>query len=82
MMSKVEISRDEIEKIVSKIKRYFADELEQDIGAFEAEFLINFFEKEIGPYFYNKGLSDAHTVFSEKTEEISYLLQELEKPID
>ncbi len=79
-MSDIKFSRPELELIVSKVKHYFSDELDQEIGAFEAEFLIDFFAKEIGPYFYNRGLSDAHTLLTEKTEEIGYLLQELEKP--
>ncbi|MBQ24276.1 MAG: hypothetical protein CL546_04995 [Alcanivorax sp.] len=29
--------------------------LQQDIGGFEAEFLIDFFAKELGPHFYNLG---------------------------
>ena len=37
--------------------------------------------KEIGPYFYNRGLSDAHTLFTEKSDELSYLIQELEEPL-
>ena len=53
--------------------------MDQDIGAFEAEFLIEFIAKEIGPYFYNKGIADAHALFSEKADEIGYLVQELEK---
>ena len=77
-MSEIKFSREETDLIVSKVKKYFDSELDQEIGAFEAEFLIDFFAKEIGPYFYNKGLFDAHTLFSEKTEEISYLVQELE----
>lgn len=79
-MSEIKFSRSELDLIVSKVKRYFSDELDQEIGGFEAEFLIDFFSKEIGSYFYNRGLSDAHTLFSEKTEEIGYLVQELEKP--
>lgn len=80
-MSEIKFSKDETDRIVSKVKKYFNDELDQDIGGFEAEFLIGFFAKEIGSYFYNRGLSDAQIVFSEKTEEIGYLVQELEKPI-
>lgn len=79
-MPEIKLSRPELELIVEKVKRYFNDEFGQDIGTFEAEFLIEFFAKEIGPYFYNRGLADAHTLFSEKAEEIGYLIQELEKP--
>lgn len=80
-MSEIKFTRDETDRIVSKVKKYFNTELDQEIGAFEAEFLIDFFAKEIGPHFYNRGLSDAHTLFSEKAEELGYLLQEQEKPI-
>jgi uncharacterized protein (DUF2164 family) len=80
-MSEIKIPRDDTDRIVSKVKDYFDAELDQEIGAFEAEFLIDFFSKEIGPYFYNRALADAHTLFSEKSEEVGYLVQELEKPI-
>jgi uncharacterized protein (DUF2164 family) len=79
-MSDIKLSQDETDQVVSKIKKYFADEFDQDIGGFEAEFLIDFFAKEIGPHFYNRGLSDAHSLFTEKADEVGYLVQELEKP--
>jgi len=43
---------------------------------------MEFFAKEIGPYFYNHGLSDAAALFTERDEETNYLIQELEKPCD
>jgi len=79
-MSKIEISKEEKARIVQKVKKYFSDELDQDIGGFDAEFLIDFFVNEIGPYSYNQGLSDAQVLFTEKVEEVGYLVQELEKP--
>ena len=79
-MSDITFDKDETDRIVSKIKAYFRDELDHDIGGFEAEFLIAFFGKEIGAYFYNRGLSDAHALLTEKTEELGYLIQELERP--
>ena len=79
-MSEIKLSKDASERIVAKIKNYFNDEFEIDIGSFEAEFLIEFFIKELSPPLYNQGLSDAHSVFTEKSEELGYLIQELEKP--
>lgn len=81
-MSTIEISKRHKEQVVYKIKEYFIDQLDREIGGFEAEFLIDFFAKEIGPFFYNQGLSDAHALFAEKAEEIGYLVQELEKTTD
>ena len=80
-MTTIKFSRDETDRIVSKIKTYFDNEFEQDIGSFEAEFLIEFLSKELGPHFYNQGLSDAQALFSDKADEVSYLIQELEQAI-
>jgi len=81
-MSDIKFSRDEKERIIKKVEGYFSNELDQEIGNFEAEFLIDFFADEIGAYFYNRGLNDAHTLFTEKVEELGYTIQELEKPTD
>ncbi len=79
-MSDITFSPDQKARMVSKIKAYFEDELGQDIGGFEAEFLIDFFAKELGPHFYNRGLFDAQQVLTEKMDEVGYVMQELEKP--
>lgn len=79
-MTDIELSRDQVDHLVSKIKDYFDQELDQDIGGFEAEFLIQFLAREVGPYFYNKGLADAQLLLNEKIEDLGYVLQEMEKP--
>lgn len=80
MMNEIKLSKEQKDKIVSKVKEYFAAELNQEIGSFEAEFLIDFFATQIGSYYYNRGLFDAQQIFNEKMEDLGYLLQELEKP--
>ncbi|MEH6490927.1 DUF2164 domain-containing protein [Halopseudomonas sp.] len=79
-MKDIAFSKEQKERMVGKIKAYFQAELQQDIGAFEAEFLIDFFAKELGPSFYNRGILDAQQVFNEKLEEAGYVIQELEQP--
>ena len=69
-------------EIVTKIKEYFDTELDQDIGQFEAEFLLEFFAKKIGPYFYNQGLFDARGVIQQRIEEIDDGLLSLEKEVE
>lgn len=79
-MSAVKFSDAEKEQIVSKVKGYFREELDQDIGSFEAEFLIDFFTRELGGHFYNRGLYDAQTILAAKLEELGDSILELEKP--
>lgn len=79
-MRDVELSSQQKERLVGKVKAYFDEELQQDIGGFEAEFLIDFFVRELGASLYNRGLFDAQQVFNEKMDELGYVIQELEKP--
>ncbi len=79
-MTDITFTADQKARMVSKIKSYFEEELQQEIGGFEAEFLIDFFANEIGPHFYNRGLFDAQQVLTEKMEEVGYVMAELEKP--
>lgn len=80
-MEKIEFSKAEKEAMTQKVKMYFREELKQDIGNFDAEFLIDFFAEEMGGFFYNRGLYDAETMITEKVSEISDLLLQLEKPV-
>lgn len=43
--------------------------------------LIDFFARELGGFFYNRGLYDAETLITEKVSEISDQLLQLEKPV-
>ncbi|GFZ83399.1 hypothetical protein GCM10011403_28810 [Pseudohongiella nitratireducens] len=78
-MPDIELSREQTDHLVSKIKDYFEQELDQDIGGFEAEFLIQFLAREVGPYFYNRGLTDAQVLLNEKIEDLGYMLEEMHK---
>ncbi|WP_373084359.1 DUF2164 domain-containing protein [Zhongshania sp.] len=79
-MAMIEFSAEEKAMIIDKVQRYFVAELDQDIGKFDAEFLIDFFSEEVGAYFYNRGLNDAKAVLEEKLASISDDLYEIEKP--
>ncbi len=84
-MTSIKFSAEEKEQLVTKIQRYFNHELEQDIGQFDAEFLLDFFSKEVGGYFYNRGLFDAQTIIAGKldniTETVNEAISEIEKPV-
>lgn len=79
-MSKIEFSKDEKAIIVRKLQMYFNEELDQDLGQFDAEFLLDFFSEEVGAYYYNRGLYDARSVLEDKLETITEAIYEIEKP--
>ena len=79
-MSEIEFSKPEKEILINKLQQYFDRELHQEIGQFDADFLLDFISKEMGAYFYNKGLEDAQKVMAEKVEQINDAIYEIEKP--
>ena len=79
-MSEIKFSKLEKDILINKMQRYFDQELNLEIGQFDADFLLDFISKEMGAYFYNKGLEDAQKVMAEKVEQINDAIYEIEKP--
>lgn len=79
-MSEIKFSAEEKALIVDKLKRYFSVELDQDLGQFDAEFLLDFISSEMGAYYYNRGLSDARAVMQSKLDQVDDAIYEIEKP--
>jgi len=81
-METIEFTPREKDLLVHKLKTWFDAELSQEIGQFDAEFLLEFVGKEIGVYYYNRGLKDAQTIFAERVESITDAIYELEVPTE
>ena len=78
-MADIELDSSVKVDVVAKIQKYFQDELHQELGSFDAEFLLDFFSKEVGGYYYNQGLADALKSFELKMEDVSDAVYQLEK---
>ena len=81
-MNKIEFSKEEKEVLVEKFKKYFELELNQEIGQFDAEFLIDFVSENLGSYYYNRGLQDAQIAIRSKLDDIESEIDSLEKPTE
>jgi len=81
-MATIEFTAQEKSVLVEKLKTYFHVELDQEIGQFDAEFLLDFMSKEVGAYHYNKGLKDAQEGFASRVDNIMDAIYELEIPTE
>lgn len=81
-MSEISFSTEEKAHIVRKIQLYFDQELKQQIGRFDAEFLLDFMAEEVGVYFYNRGLYDAQAILSKRLDDLTETILDLEKPTE
>ncbi len=80
-MKKIEYSPAQKAHFVSKIKTYFAEELNDEIGQFDAEFLLDFFGDLIGSAYYNHGLQDALGVIESQTDRMKETLFAMEEAV-
>jgi len=81
-MSDIQLSAEQRELALSKLKIYFEHEMAHTLGQFEAEFLLDFITNKIGMHFYNQGLLDAGALMAKKLDDIQQHLYEMEKYTD
>ena len=66
------------EYLLGSIRRFFAEELDDDIGDLKALRVLEFCVREIAPSVYNQAISDAQTFFVGKAEDLGGVLFEPE----
>ncbi len=50
--------------LLGSIRRFFAEELEDDIGDLKARKVLEYFVREIGPSVYNQAVADAQATMT------------------
>ena len=54
------------QKLIASIRRYFEENLEEEIGDLKASLLLDFVLAEIGPSLYNQAIADAQAFLQDK----------------
>lgn len=70
MNNRIKISKNKKKEMVDKIKDYFSNERNENIGDLAAELILDFFIEELGSHIYNQGIDDAYTYIKDKTEDL------------
>ena len=66
----IELKKEIREVLMEDLKRYFANERDEDLGNLGAELLLDYILINIGPYIYNKGIEDSYNYMSERVEDL------------
>lgn len=67
----IQLDKNEVDQLIASIRKYFRQELEHEIGDLQAKLLLDYVLKEIGPFAYNKGVSDAEAFLRTRMEDLS-----------
>ncbi|WP_420008284.1 DUF2164 domain-containing protein [Xanthomonas sacchari] len=76
------LGREDKRAIAEQLQAYLRTELQQQVGAFEAEFLLDFVAERIGPHYYNRGLDDARATLAAQMDTLDDALYQLQQPAD
>ena len=78
-MPRIELKEDEKAEAIEKLKDYCQQELQIELGSFDAQFLLEFFIENLGWSIYNQGLADAFGLLESSVEELSEKIYELQQ---
>lgn len=67
-------------RAIASIRRYFTEELDQDIGDLKASLLFDYFIAEHGPTIYNQAIADARAFFDERSADLAAICYQMEFP--
>jgi len=66
------------QRFVTSIKRYAAENLDEEIGDLKAGLLLEFVLKEIGPSIYNQAIADAQSYLTDRVADLDGVCHEEE----
>jgi uncharacterized protein (DUF2164 family) len=73
---KIELTKAQSERAREKLKTYFEDNFEMEIGNLRTDIFLDFISEEIGLYYYNKGIADASQYMEDRASDMLLLLMD------
>jgi uncharacterized protein (DUF2164 family) len=67
---RITLSKEDTARAIASIRRYFADEIDQELGELPARLLLDFILTEIGPSVYNAAIADAQVYLRDRVADL------------
>lgn len=65
-------------QLIKRLQGFFLEEFDEDLSAFRAEGVLDFFLQSMGPSIYNQGVEDARVYMAKKLEDLDAEIHEPE----
>jgi len=66
----IKLSKEAEERLITSIKRFFAETMEEEIGDLKAALFLKYVLQEIGPCVYNQAVADSQSCMQNMVSEI------------
>jgi uncharacterized protein (DUF2164 family) len=67
-------------RLIASLQRYFAEQLDEEIGDLKADLLLRYVLEEIGPTIYNQAIAEARAFFEERAADLEGVCYQEEFP--
>jgi uncharacterized protein (DUF2164 family) len=74
----IKLKKEIEQQLVGSIQRYFAQNMDGDIGELRAGMLLQYVLEEIGPSIYNQAIADAQAYMQDKVQDLEFCCHALE----
>jgi len=68
--TRIKLSDDRRRDLLSGLKGLYLDEFDEDLSDYQAERILDYFVKALGPQIYNQAIADARTFMTQKLEDL------------
>jgi len=75
----IELDDDRRAQLIKKLQGFFLEEFDEELSAFRAEGVLDFFLEALGPSIYNQGVEDARIFMSKKLDDLDAEIHERER---
>lgn len=66
----IKLKKETEKLLIDSIKRFYAEEMDDEIGELKAMHLLEFFLRELAPNIYNQAIVDAQKYLQDKAEDL------------
>ena len=66
----IKLNQETKKNMINKIKSYFLNEREEELGDLAAGLILEFIIEELAPEFYNQGVYDSYKYMDERIEDL------------
>jgi uncharacterized protein (DUF2164 family) len=77
---RIRLTDDRRERMLRSIRKFFDEKLDQQLGDFATERILDFFVKELGAPVYNQAIQDARAFLQEKLDDLDVEFYEPDEP--
>ena len=78
---RMRLSDDRKQAVLNLLTAFYLDEFDEELSSYQAERLLEFFMKNLGPPVYNQAISDARAFMLGKLDDLDSEFYEPEEPV-